>query len=222
MKSTFTLLLGLFFGLPILGQSMTNGQASATGPCSVAHSGNNDRYIINCNGIGEEQGKKMLELLNKILLNHDMADANAKLDQLLAIVANLGPPKILVSKLPWQSSSATGHPHTSVEFYTDKPDEGGQFGVLCDRACNPVEMCVLLGQNSGVMGHMVGDIDTAVFLFRRQFPAITACTLTVESADDKPVSIIDIKHLLITNGQNFIPGPVQPRNCVVSGGGIMC
>jgi hypothetical protein len=198
------------------------GKATAKGTCAVSHVGNYDTITIQNCGIGEEQGKKIEDLLNRILKNQDLADANAKLDQLLAIVANLGPPKILFSKLPWQVPSSSGHPRVSIEFYTDRPDDAGQFGVLCDRACNPVDICVLQGQNSGAIGHMVGDLQTAVFLFRRQFPALMRCTLTVESADDKPVSITGMKHVLITDGRNFILGPVQPSHCLVGQGSVMC
>jgi hypothetical protein len=200
----------------------TNGSAKSSGECSVAHSGNYDTITIQNCGMGEEQGKKIEELLNKVLTNHDMADANAKLDQLLAIVSSLGPPKIVFDNPKDLPPSATGHPRQSVDFYTDRPDEDAQFGVVCDRACNPFDICTLQGANSGVLGHLLTNPEVAVFLFRRQVPALTTCTLSVESADDKPIKIIGMKHLLITDGRMFVPNATQPQHCVVAGGALMC
>jgi hypothetical protein len=65
-------------------QPSSTGSATASGACAIAHSGNRDTFVINC-GISEEQGKKMIAMLNKILANQiDPALVMNKLDEILA------------------------------------------------------------------------------------------------------------------------------------------
>jgi hypothetical protein len=73
-------------GGPGLCQSSTNGKASTTGLCSVAHSGNRDSIVINC-GIDPEQGQKIIALLNKLVANPDNVSINNKLDEILRILS---------------------------------------------------------------------------------------------------------------------------------------
>jgi hypothetical protein len=219
MRTALVILLAVALSGYSIAQTQTTGNATASA-CSGAATGNNNNFVINC-GIGAAQGAKMVELLNKIMLNHDMADVNAKLDQLLTIVAGLGPPKLIVDIPKELPPSKDGHPRMSVDFYTDRPDEGGQFGVVCDRACTPVDICTLTGTNSGALGHLIDQPEVAVFLFRRQFPALTVCTLSVESTDDKPIKIIGMKHLLITDGRTLVLNAVQPPARMVTGGSVM-
>jgi len=221
MKTAIVILLTAVLSGPSLGQATTTGSATTSGVCSPATTGNNNTYYFQYCGSDPEQGKKMVELLNKILLNHDMADANAKLDQLLKIVSSLGPPKLTVYDAKELAPSPTGHPRMSVDFYTDRPDEGGQFGVLCDRACKPVDICTLNGDNQGLLGNPVDHPEIAAFLFRRQFPALTSFTLSVESQDDKPVKILGMTHLAITDPRTLILNPVQPPPTVFAGGTVM-
>jgi hypothetical protein len=58
------------------------GNATTKGSCSPATTGNNNNFVIEC-GIGPEQGKKILDLLNAALRSN--SDVDAKLDQLLAL-----------------------------------------------------------------------------------------------------------------------------------------
>lgn len=86
MKPVFVIpLLAVLCGLPIQAQSTTNGKARATGACSVAHSGNGDTYIIKNCGIGEAQGKKIIDLLQEVLKGNDPTSTNDKLDELIKI-----------------------------------------------------------------------------------------------------------------------------------------
>ena len=79
------LLLVAFHGLPILGQATKNTGAgtSASGTCVIIHNGSGGD-IINLKdcGIGAEQGKKIIEMLNAISANKDI---DAKLDELLEL-----------------------------------------------------------------------------------------------------------------------------------------
>jgi hypothetical protein len=92
MKAAFVILLAAALNGLLLGQTATTGKASASGICSPATTGNNNTYYFKYCGTDPEQGAKMEELLNKILLNQDTAAANAKLDQILKLLAGLGPP----------------------------------------------------------------------------------------------------------------------------------
>lgn len=219
MKAFLVTLLAVVLHGASIGQ--TTGKANTSGTCSPATTGNNNTYYFQYCGGDPEQGKKLVELLNKILLNQDMADANAKLDELLKIVSSLGPPKLTVGLPKELPPSPAGHPRVSVDFYTDRPDEGGQFGVLCDRACIPFDICTLAGANNGLLGYLVSDPKVAAFLFRRQFPALTPCTLSVESQDDKPVRIVGMTHLSITDFRALSLNAVQPPTRVVAGGTVM-
>jgi hypothetical protein len=88
MKTAIAILLTIALqGFVARSQTTSTGEAKASGTCSTAHVGDNLTYDINCNGIGEEQGKKIVELLNKILASQDLATVNAKLDELLAVAS---------------------------------------------------------------------------------------------------------------------------------------
>jgi len=72
----------LLISSPCFAQA-TTGQASNNGPCSVANTGTDNKIEINC-GIGKEQGRKVLAILNKILSDHlDEKAVMAKLDELI-------------------------------------------------------------------------------------------------------------------------------------------
>lgn len=85
------------------------GTATTSGACSPAASGNNNVFTINC-GIGEAQGQKMVDILNKILANQlDPTEVMKKLDEILhAINPNL-PTKVYFCDGEWrtQGPSAT-------------------------------------------------------------------------------------------------------------------
>jgi hypothetical protein len=76
-------LLGI--GSSTYGQTPQTGPATAIGECAVSHSGNYDRINIKNCGIGEEQGKKIIDLLKAVLANQNHDQENAKLDELLVI-----------------------------------------------------------------------------------------------------------------------------------------
>ncbi len=81
-------LLLMLTALPCKSQKpTTTGDATTTGPCSPAVTGNNNQFNINCQGISKEQGTKMLRILNKILANQvDPEAVMAKLDEILKAV----------------------------------------------------------------------------------------------------------------------------------------
>jgi hypothetical protein len=83
----YTLALLVLFAIPCWSQTPTTGNANTTGHCSPAVTGNSNQFTINCQGIGKEQGQKMLDILNKILTNQlDPKAVMAKLDEILKAV----------------------------------------------------------------------------------------------------------------------------------------
>src|ERR1039458_1707691 len=86
MKIALLLLLSLG-SIPVLSQtSEIPVSATLKGNCDIANIGSDNTLTIKC-GIGEEQGKKMVEILNKILANQiDSKAVMEKLDEILGAV----------------------------------------------------------------------------------------------------------------------------------------
>jgi len=89
MKTAAVILLfAVFYGLPIQSQTPKTGKAIASGICGVSsHSGNNDTVNINIKncGIGAEQGRKIIELLQRALADTQTRDT--KLNQLIELAS---------------------------------------------------------------------------------------------------------------------------------------
>jgi hypothetical protein len=80
----YIFVLGLLGSLYCWSQSTaTTPRANTTSPCSVANTGSDNKINIVC-GIGKEQGKEILAVLNKVLANHlDTKTVMGKLDELI-------------------------------------------------------------------------------------------------------------------------------------------
>ena len=195
----------------MVAQTTPNGTAMAKGTCSVAHQGNGDTIIIKDCGIGEEQGRRIIEMLDKLAKSNDIS---AKLDQLLAIVGK--PIQFLGLTLVNVASPPGSHPRAGVNFCIDSPNNNGHFEVECDRACTPVATCTLQGTNTTKFATVSGRPNLAEFLFLRQFPPLTQCGFAVESRDDKPVKILQVYPS--TRLEGLIFNAVQPNVVTLSGG----
>src|ERR1035437_5717331 len=109
-------LAGLMFLFSIAAQAQT-GSAVAIGRCNLANSGNNNSHVvINC-GIGREQGKKIIELLNRALASKDLAQINAKLDELLQVAERPTPEQICISG----NCATTNNGSQSINYSTPHP-----------------------------------------------------------------------------------------------------
>jgi len=87
-----------------LGQGATTGRAETTGPCSPAVSGNRNTFDIRCS-VNSEQGKQILEILNKILKNQmDLTQVNEKLDEILKNINPNLPVKTYFCNGQWRSA----------------------------------------------------------------------------------------------------------------------
>lgn len=196
-------------------QAAQIGPSSASGGCAVSHSGNYDIITIKNCGIGEEQGKKVIKVLDAIVQGQESTEA--KLDEILEIL--LRPIKITMSEPFAVAAPPGGHPRTAVNFQTEDPVDRGQFEILCDRACTPVDICYLQGSNASTLATVSDRADIAEFLFNRQFPALTECKLTVESRDDKEVKIIGLTTSSRTT--NLVPNALQPRGMTITGRSVV-
>jgi hypothetical protein len=84
MKAANAILLTMVLrGSVAFSQIAPTEKAAASGTCSTAPAGDNNTFTINCNRIGADQGKKIVEILNRVLANQDLTAVNAKLDELL-------------------------------------------------------------------------------------------------------------------------------------------
>ncbi len=210
VKSILSLVLILVCGTA-LGQTTTTGNATTTGQCSPAVTGNNNTFNFQYCGKDPEQEKKILEILNAI------SASDAKLN---AVLQAITPPKFKIMSTGPAATPPGAHPRTSVKFFLDGPDERGQIEILCDRACSPIDACRLTGQNTTKLATATGNPNLAEFLFLRQFPPLTQCELTVESRDNDPVKLLTID--FSRRIDDLVPNAVQPSTCVVAGGAAIC
>jgi len=101
-------------------QPVQTGKATASGQCSVAHSGNGDTITIKNCGIGDKQGSQIIELLQKLLANPDAVSIANKLDE---IQKTLDRQTDLISK-----SAAKVEPSPSVPRLQASPQTVRQTG----------------------------------------------------------------------------------------------
>ena len=152
MKAANAILLTTVLqGSIALCQTTAPGTTAASGTCSAAPIGDN-KTNINCNGVGVDQGKKIVEILNRILANQDLTTVNAKLDELLVVASQpaqtqQAPPKILgltITPLaPRPNIGTMGmiegplgvNPGITVSFTVDGMFAPAMFAVFCDHPC---------------------------------------------------------------------------------------
>jgi hypothetical protein len=203
MKFVFSLLVIAVSYSSAFSQTKKTGNATTEAVCSPAVTGSNNTIHYTYCGSNPEETEKVKRLLTAINNGQDVE--NAKLDEVLEILTT--PIKITMQVIA-EDTPPGAHPRASVIFYTDDPVDRGQFEVMCDRACTPIDICRLLGSNASHLATVSDQPTVAEFLFQRQFPSLTQCNLTVESRDDKAVRIIG----LTTSKRisNLVPTAVQP------------
>jgi hypothetical protein len=194
-------------------QTKASGGAKTAGHCSPAVTGDNNTITFTYCGSDPEETKKVRKLLEAIAKGEDVT--NSKLDEILEILLK---PITLKKSASLSVPVPLGqHPRAAIAFSTEDPVDRGQFEVLCDQACTPVEVCRLMGQNSTILASVSDQPRVAEFLFQRQFPALTQCTLTVESRDYLPVRILDV----ITSRRIANLVTVAIRSSMVTAGSVM-
>jgi hypothetical protein len=224
MKAAIAILLTIVFqGSVVLSQATPTGDATASGTCSTAHVGDNNTYSINCNGIGAEQGKKIIEILNRVLANQDLTTVNAKLDELLAVASQPAqtqpcvgsncvqngsqtmPPNILgltVTPLnPRPNIGSMGmiegplgvNPGVTASFTVDGMFTTAMFSVVCDRPCAATTASV--GGTSSPQMMTTDKPNIAVVALGLTGPLIPndKVTITVRSMDTAKISVLNVQ-----------------------------
>jgi len=212
MKATIGILLTLMLhGSVALSQTTPTEKAAATDPCSTSHVGNNNNYVIDCNGIGADQGKKIIEILEKVLANQDPAAVNAKLAELLAVASQPAqttsqePPKILgltvTPLVPRPNIGPMGmiegpvgvNPGVTVSFTVDGAFAKPMFSIVCDRPCAATTASG--GGESSPQMMTTDKPNIAVVALGLTGPLMpdNQVTITVRSMDAHKLSVVNVQ-----------------------------
>ena len=215
MKAAITILLTMVLqGSVALTQTTPTEKTAAGAACSNAPAGDNSTYNINCNGIGVDQGKKILEVLNKVLANQDLTTVNAKLDELLVVASqpaaakgsqtSQGPPNILGLTLtplvPRPNLGTMGmvegplgvNPGVTVSFTVDGPFPAAMFSVVCDHACAATAASVE-GASSSPRMMTTDKPNIAVVALGQTLLPDNKVTITVRSAEAGKISVQSVQ-----------------------------
>jgi hypothetical protein len=211
MKAANAILLTIVLqGSVALSQTTPTEKAAASGSCSTAPVGDSNTYNINCNGVGVDQGKKIVEVLNKVLANQDLTTVNAKLDELLVVAsqpvqAPQAPPNVLgmtvTPLVPRPNIGTEGlsegplgvNPGVTVSFTVDAMFTPAMFSIFCDRPCAATSASVE-GTSSPQM--MTTDKPTiAVVALGMKGPLVpnNKVTITVRSRDAGKISVQNVQ-----------------------------
>ena len=214
MKAASAILLTMVLqGSVALSQTTPPEKTAANGTCSPAPVADNNAYTINCNGIGVEQGRKIVEILNRVLANQDATTVNVKLDELLVVASQppqtqalQAPPNILdltVTPLaPRPNIGTMGliegplgvNPGVTVTFTVDGMFPTAMFSIVCDRSCAATTASVEGASSSPQM--MTTDKPTiAVVALGLKGPLMpnNKVTITVRSTDAAKISVQNVQ-----------------------------
>ena len=219
MKASIAILLTMVLqgsvALPQTTQTTPTEKAAAAAACSNASAGDNSTFNINCNGIGVDQGKKVLEILNRILANQDPTAVNAKLDELLVVASQPAQaqanssqtpqgPKILgltnTPLVPRPNLGTMGmvegplgvNPGVTVSFTVDGPFPAAMFLIICDHACAATTASVE-GTSSSPRMMTTDKPNIAVVAFGQTLMPDNKLTITVRSADAGKISVQSVE-----------------------------
>ncbi|WP_348262821.1 hypothetical protein P8935_23895 [Telmatobacter sp. DSM 110680] len=221
MKKVFLLLLILCaHGFT---QTPSSGSAKTSGKCSPATTGNNNTYYFKYCGGDPEQGKKVVDLLNRILLNQDAASTNAKLDEILKLLSRpsevnaqncvgsacaqgpnsqatfnqLGPP---LPNVTWNAEPLPGEPNTLIVMISvDGPPRIPAFVAECESPCRSRGGGVAVGgvaYSDEAHDYITDNPNIAIVLFTPHH-AIGVGTpvqwFIHSTSSDKPPKILSLK-----------------------------
>jgi hypothetical protein len=119
----------------------------------------------------------------------------------------LGPPP---PKLTWEPVDGQGdpntkpeHPRAYVRIYLDRSLPDAKFGIFCDRPCKAAFHSSVAGMNADktLESKEIPAFAGEWILAPNPFPADTDYVLGVESRDDQPVVIKDVRILNLTEEQ---------------------
>lgn len=213
MKAANAILLTMVLqGSVALSQTTPTEKAAASGACSTAPVGDNRTYNIKCNGIGADQSKKIVEILNRVLANQDPATVNAKLDELLVAASQptktealQSPPNILgltvTPLVPRPNIGAEGliegplgeNPGVSVSFTVDGMFTTAMFSVVCDRSCAATTASVEGTSSPQMMTTDKPNIAVVALGLKGPLMPNNKVTITVRSRDAGKISVQSVQ-----------------------------
>jgi hypothetical protein len=213
MKAATTILLTMVLqGSVALSQTTPTEKAATSGTCSTAPAGDNNAYNLNCNGIGADQGKKIVEILNRVLANQDLTAVNAKLDELLVAASQpaqaralQAPPNIVglavTPLVPRPNIGAEGlvegplgvNPGVSVSFTVDGMFTPAMFSVFCDRPCVATSASVEGTSSPQMMTTDKPNIAVVALGLKGPLMLNNKVTITVRSKDAAKISIQNVQ-----------------------------
>jgi hypothetical protein len=213
-----TMMVVVFQGSVALSQTGPTEKAAASGTCSTAPARDNNTYNINCNGIGADQGKKIVELLNRVLANQDLTTVNTKLDELLVVASQpaqtqalQAPPNILgltaTPLVPRPNIGAQGltegpfgvNPGVTVSFTVDGMFTTAMFSVFCDRPCVATSASVEGASSPRMLTTDNPNIAVVALGLPGPLMPDNKVTITVRSKDAGKISV--------QNVQSFVQQP---------------
>jgi hypothetical protein len=213
MKAANAILLTMVLqGSVALSQIAPTEKAAATGTCSTVAAGDSNTYNINCNGIGADQGKKIVELLNRVLANQDLTTVNTKLDELLVVASQPAqtqalqePPKILdltvTPLVPRPNIGAEGliegplgvNPGVTVTFTVGGMFTPAMFSVFCDRPCAATSASVEGASSPRMMTTDKPNIAVVALGLKGPLMPNNKVTITVRSKDAGKISVQNVE-----------------------------
>ena len=212
MKAINAILLTIVLPASVaLSQTTPTEKAAASAACNTAP-GDNSTYNINCNGVAVDQGKKIVDLLNKVLANQDLTTVNAKLDELLAVAsqpaqtqAQQAPPKILdmtvTPLVPRPNIGTEGsiegpfgvNPGVTVTFTVDGTFTTPMFSVFCDRPCAATSASVEGTSSPKMLTTDKPNIAVVALNLKGPLMPANKVTITVRSKDAGKISVQSVE-----------------------------
>jgi hypothetical protein len=212
MKAANVILLTMVLqGSVALSQTTPPEKTAASGTCTTAPVGDEKTYNINCNGVGPDQGKKIVEILNRALANRDLTTVNAKLDELLAVASQpsahtqQAPPKILGLTLtplaPRPNIGAMGlaegpvgvNPGITASFTVDGMFSPAMFAVFCDRPCAVTSALADGASSPRMLTTDKPNIPVVALDLPGPLMPNNKVTITVRSMDVGKISVQDVQ-----------------------------
>jgi hypothetical protein len=213
MKAAIAILVTMVLQGPVaLSQTVPAAKAAGSGTCSTAHAGDDNTYNISCNGVGADQGKKMVDLLNKVLVNQDTTAVNAKLDELLVVASQpapaqtlQAPPKVLgltvAPLVPRPNLGTEGsiegpfgvNPGVTASFTVDSNFSPAMFSVFCDRPCAATSASVDGPSSPQMMTTDKPNIAVVALGLKDPLTPNNKVTITVRSKDAAKISVLNVE-----------------------------
>ena len=212
MKAANAIVLTMVLQGSVALSQTTPTDKATSGACSTASAGDNNTYDIKCTGVGVEQGKKIVEMLNKVLANPDGTAINAKLDELLVAAsqpaqtqAQQAPPKILdmtvAPLVPRPNIGTEGsiegplgvNPGVTVSFTVDGAFTPAMFSVFCDRPCAATSATVEGTSSPQMMTTDKPNIAVVSLGLKGPLMPNNKVTVTVRSRDAGKISVQNVQ-----------------------------